>query len=82
MGENLYQLYIRLIIRIYRDLIKLNSPKFNKLINKLSNELNRVFSKEQVQIAKKEHEKVFIMPGQKGHANQSNVKITHHSSLE
>jgi hypothetical protein len=42
-----------LITRIYRDLKKnLNSPKINNPVKKWTNELNRGFSKEEVQMAK------------------------------
>jgi hypothetical protein len=41
-----------LIIRIYRELKKLNSPKINESAKKWAIELNRTFSKE-IQIAKK-----------------------------
>jgi hypothetical protein len=43
----------RLITRIYRELKKLNSPKINSPIKKWTTELNRTFSKEEVQMAKK-----------------------------
>jgi hypothetical protein len=39
--------------RIYRELKKLNSPKANHPMKKGTNELNRAFSKEEVQMAKK-----------------------------
>jgi hypothetical protein len=42
-----------LITRIYRKLKKLNSPKINEPIKKLPTELNRTFSKEEIQMAKK-----------------------------
>jgi hypothetical protein len=42
-----------LIARIYRELKKLNSPKINDLMRKWANEMNRAFSKDEVQIAKK-----------------------------
>jgi murein L,D-transpeptidase YafK len=41
-----------LITRIYRELKKLNSLKINEPIKKWATELDRTFSKEEVQIAK------------------------------
>jgi hypothetical protein len=42
-----------LITRIHRELKKLNSPKCNDLMKKRAKELNRVFSKEEVQMTRK-----------------------------
>jgi hypothetical protein len=42
-----------LITRIYRELKKLNSPKINEPIKKWAIELNRTFSEEEFQMAKK-----------------------------
>jgi hypothetical protein len=46
-----------LITRIYRELKKLNSPKIKEPIKKWASEINRTFSKEEVQMAKKHMKK-------------------------
>jgi hypothetical protein len=46
-----------LITRIYRELKKLNASNFNKPIKKWTTELNRTFSKEEIQMAKKHMKK-------------------------
>jgi hypothetical protein len=46
-----------LITRTYTELKKLNSPKINELIKKWATELNRTFSKEEIQMAKKHMKK-------------------------
>jgi hypothetical protein len=65
-----------LITRIYKELKKLNSPKISDLTKKWATELNRNFSKGEIQIAKKTHEKVLIILDHKENANQNYTKIT------
>jgi hypothetical protein len=48
-----YTSYKGLITIIYRELKKLNSPKVNEPIKKWATELNRTFSKKEVEMAKK-----------------------------
>jgi hypothetical protein len=45
------------ITRIYRELKKLSSPEINEPKKKWAIELNRIFSKEEIQIAKKHMKK-------------------------
>jgi hypothetical protein len=47
----------RLITTIYRELEKLNSPKINEPVKKWATELNRAFSKEEIQMVKKHMKK-------------------------
>jgi hypothetical protein len=69
-----------LISRIYRELKKLNSLKINEPIKKWVTELNRTFSKELFQMAKKNpkktkktHEKMLTICSHKGNANQNHT---------
>jgi hypothetical protein len=76
VGENICQLYIKgLITRIYRKLKKLNSPNINEPIKKCATELNRTFSKKEIQMAKKHMKKVFTIPSHMGNANENHTKI-------
>jgi hypothetical protein len=69
-----------LITRIYREFKKLNSPQINDPIKKWTTELNRTFSKEEVQMAKKTHQKMLTISSHKGNVNRNHTKIPPHSS--
>jgi hypothetical protein len=62
---------------MYRELKKLNSPKINEPIKKWATELNRTFSKEEIQMANT-HEKMLTISSHKGNANQNHIKIPLH----
>jgi replication-associated recombination protein RarA len=63
---------------IYKELKKLNSPKINEPIKKCATDINRRFSMEEIQMAKK-HKKILTILGHKGNANQNHTKIPPHS---
>jgi hypothetical protein len=65
----------RLITIIYRELKKLNSPKINEPIKKWATELNRTFSKEEIQMSKKTHEKICTIPVREGNANPNHTRL-------
>jgi hypothetical protein len=67
-----------LITRIYRELKKLNSAKINEPIKKWATELNRTFSKEEIQMSKKTREKMLTISSHKGNANQNLTKMPPH----
>jgi DNA helicase IV len=70
-----------LTTRIYREFKKLNSKKkkINDPMKKWVNELNRVFSKEEIKNGPKNDEEMLSIPGHKGNANQNHAKIPRHS---
>jgi hypothetical protein len=48
-------------------------------MKKWTNKLNRPFSKEEDQMAKKTHVKMLTIPDNKGNANQNHIKIPPYS---
>jgi hypothetical protein len=67
-----------LLIRIYREIKKLNSPKINEPIKKWATVLNRTCSKEEIQMAKKHMKKMLTISGHEGNANQNHTKTPPH----
>jgi hypothetical protein len=68
-----------LITRIYKELKKLDSSKINEPIKKWAIELNRAFSEEEIQMAKK-HLMMLTISSHKENAYQNDTKIPPHPS--
>jgi hypothetical protein len=80
MGKNLCHLYIRQGTdnQHIQGAQKLSFKKITDSMKKRAYHLNRVFSKEEVQIDKK-HIKMLTILGHTGNKNQNSIKIQPHS---
>jgi hypothetical protein len=65
----------RLITRIYREFKKLNSPQINEPIKMWATELNRTFSKEEIQMATKRMKKCSPSLAKKEMQNKTTLRF-------